>query len=274
MATHPYYASGWNRPEVYNYFGFDQMTFIDDYPQTGLIRKYIGDREMYEYIIKQFENRDQSKGFFLFGVTVQNHGGYTYNNYKSTVSLKYSKDYPETEQFLSLANLSDQAVKYLVDYFSQTPEPVVICFFGDHQPKIENAFLETVHGGGFDNLGSEMLKYKVSFFIWANYDIEEQRDVETSINYLSTYLLETCGLELPAYNKFLRDAEQSIPIITGNGYYSLSNGRFIPISEASGEEEETLNQYQILQYNNLFDKKHLGSIFLPEDVAKAEHQTH
>lgn len=87
-------------------------------------------------------------------------------------------------------------------------------------------------------------------------------------------MLETCGLDLPAYNKFLRDAEQCIPIITGNGYYSMSNGCFIPISEASGEEEETLNQYQILQYNNLFDKKHLDSIFLPEDVAKAEHQTH
>lgn len=59
----------------------------------------------------------------------------------------------------------------LIDYFSQTPEPVVICFFGDHQPKVETAFLETVHGGGFDNLQSEMLKYKVPFFIWANYDM-------------------------------------------------------------------------------------------------------
>ena len=110
-----------------------------------------------------------------------------------------------------------------------------------------------------------MLKYKVPFFIWANYDIEEQKDVETSINYLSTYLLETCGFELPAYNKFLCDAERRIPIITGNGYFSMSNGCFIPISEASGEEKETLNQYQILQYNNLFDKKNLCRVFLPED---------
>jgi phosphoglycerol transferase MdoB-like AlkP superfamily enzyme len=263
IATHPYFSNGWNRPAVYDYLGFDEMTFLSDYPQNNLIRKYVSDQEMFEYIIQQYEGRDQTKGFFLFGITIQNHGGYTYNDFESTVPLDYAKHYPEAEQFLSLANLSDRAVEYLIGYFSETTDPVVICFFGDHQPRVEIGFLESVHGGGFDDLDSEMLKYKVPFFIWANFEITEQQNVETSINYLSTYLLEACGFELPAYNRFLRDAEQCIPAITAYGYYSKSCGRFLPISEAAGEEKAMLNLYNILEYNNLFNKEQLSLIFQP-----------
>ena len=261
IATHPFDAGGWNRPRVYNWFGFDETTFIDDYPESEPVRKYISDRDMYEYVINKYESRNKDEGFFLFGITIQNHGGYTYTNFQSTVPLAYPEHYPEAEQFLTLANLSDQAAEYLIDYFSEVREPVVICFFGDHQPRVESGFLNAVHGGSFDDLNSEMLKYKVPFFIWANYEIEERRDVETSINYLSSYLLEVCGLELPAYNQFLRDAEARIPILTSLGYYSESSGGFLPLSEASGEEKEMLRQYNLLEYWNLFDKTQAGSMF-------------
>ena len=48
--------------------------------------------------------------------------------------------------------------------------------------------------------------------------------------------------------------EKYIPILTANGYYSTSNKRFLPISEATGEEKEVLNLYHIMEYNNMFDK--------------------
>ena len=102
---------------------------------------------------------------------------------------------------------------------------------------------------------------KVPFFIWANYDIEEQTDVETSINYLSSHLLDVCGFELPAYNKFINDMEKYIPILTANGYCSTSNRRFLPISEATGEEKEVLNLYHIMEYNNMFDKEQESLFF-------------
>ncbi len=82
-----------------------------------------------------------------------------------------------------------------------------------------------------------------------------------SINYLSTVLLKTCGFELPAYNRFLTVAEERIPILTANAYYSQIQGGFLPISEADREEKEILSQYEILEYNNLFDKDKLSTIF-------------
>ena len=137
----------------------------------------------------------------------------------------------------------------------------MICFFGDHQPRVENDFLETLYGGAFDDLDSRMLKYKVPFFIWANYDIDEQKGIETSINYLSSHLLNACGLALPSYNQFLRDAEQRIPVLTANGYFSLNAGHFLPVSVATGEEKEILDSYHVLEYNNLFDKGEESPIF-------------
>ena len=39
------------------------------------------------------------------------------------------------EQYLTLANETDQAFQMLVDYFSQQEEPTIILMFGDHQPR-------------------------------------------------------------------------------------------------------------------------------------------
>ena len=265
IATHPYHANGWNRPNVYDWFGFDETSFLPDYPQQNTVRQLVSDQEMFEYVIDLYESRDRGTPFFLFGITMQNHGGYKTKDFASTVRLEYDSQYPMAEQYLTLANLTDQAVEYLIEYFSDVSEPVVILFFGDHQPKVEPEFLEAVHGGALEDLDSEMLKYKVPFFIWANYDIEEQSGVETSVNYLSTWLLEVCGFELPAYNQFLRDAEQVVPILTEPGYYSESSRRFLPVAEAVGEEKEILDRYHILEYNNLFDKEHLSGIFRFDD---------
>ena len=37
-AMHPYGASGWNRNNIYEYFGFDQSFFKSDFSDANLIR--------------------------------------------------------------------------------------------------------------------------------------------------------------------------------------------------------------------------------------------
>ena len=50
------------------------------------------------------------------------------------------------EQYLTLANETDQAFQMLVDYFSQQEEPAIILMFGDHQPSVEQEFLDKAYG--------------------------------------------------------------------------------------------------------------------------------
>ena len=94
--------------------------------------------------------------------------------------------------------------------------------------------------------------YTIPFFIWTNYESTEVELPVTSINYLSTLALERAGIELPAYNQFLADMMETIPAI--NSRAIIQSLRRISI-EATGEEADWIRNYNILQYNNMFDKK-------------------
>ncbi len=266
FATHPYNPSGWMRTTVYPLLSFDGYSFIDSYPKQNLLREYVSDQEMFEYIIAQYEARDTDTPFFLFGVTMQNHGGYTYEgeNYEQTITLEgYTGSYPRAEQYLSLIHETDAAMEYLIGYFQSVEEPVVILFYGDHLPSLEEDFYTELYGGSFSTLDEQQLQYTVPFLIWANYDIEEQEVALTSLNYLSTYLMDAAGLPKTAYQTFLTDLEDAIPAINSQGYYSLSAGGFLPISSAEGEEEALLLKYWQLQYNGMFDTENSSAVFFP-----------
>lgn len=263
FATHPYLASGWSRTTVYPFFGFSGFTFIDDYPNRDLVREYISDREMYAYVLNTLDQKSDDP-LFLFGITMQNHGDYIYtgDNYQQTVFLEgYEMDHPMAEQYLSLVLETDRATEAFLKQLEEYPEETLVLFFGDHFPHVEGNFFKDVHGGAFETLDEKMLQYTIPFFIWANYDIPEQTVECTSLNYLARYLLDAAGLPLPAYYRFLKDAERTLPAVNALGYYSLSEQRFLPLEDASGEEAEWLNRYRMVQYNNLFDQNKQSEAF-------------
>ena len=113
------------------------------------------------------------------------------------------------------------------------------------------------------SLDEQQKRYEIPFFIWANYDIEEQCIDCTSLNYLSSYVYDAAGIELPTYNKFLREMENAIPSINANGFYSLGKECYLPFDEASANELKWLNLYEALQYNSIFDIAHQNEIFFP-----------
>lgn len=257
FATHPYFASGWNRPAAYPYLGFERMTFDTDYPYQDLIREFISDREMYTYVLDAVKNKTEEP-MFLFGITMQNHGDYIYTgeNYTQTIFLEdYEMQHPMAEQYLTLLHESDKAMEQFFEELEALEEDTVVLFFGDHFPQVEGDFFQEVHGGTFETLHEQMMQYTVPFFLWANYDIPEQTVECTSLNYLGRYLLETAGLELPPYYQFLKELEAVVPAINRLGYYSASRQEFLPLSQAEGEEADWLNRYAVLQYNGMFERK-------------------
>lgn len=266
LATHPAQGKNYMRNTVYPTLGFDRYYFIDDYPQENLLRGLVSDREMFEQIIGWYETKEKEDNLFLFGVTMQNHGSYDYigDDFKPEVQLNgYAQEYADVEQYLTILNHSDQALEYLISYFENVENDVIIAFFGDHFPKLDSGFIEELHGGAFGTLEEQMLQYAVPFFVWANYDIEEQDVALTSVNFLANYVYEAAGLPLPAYNRVLKDIQAVIPAMNAFGYYSKEQNAFIPYAESSRKEAKMLELYQILQYNGLFDKKNRSEIFFP-----------
>ncbi len=269
MGTHNYHAAGWSREQVYPWLGFQESTFLEAYPKEDLLRDLVSDREQYAYLLEQLET--QAQPMFLFAVTMQNHGGYeaAQTTYNHNVTLPEMAD-PRAEQYLSLLNASDEALRYLLTSLEHSSEKTVVLFFGDHQPKLDASFYEALNGGPLDTLQEQMTQYTVPFLIWANYDIEEKDLGLTSLNFLAGHLLDAAGLERSSYLKYLGELEQTIPAMNLLGYYSISQEAFIPYAQATGAEAAALNAYKSVQYNALFDHKNLNQRFfaryLPEEA--------
>lgn len=285
LAFHPYYGSGWNRETVYPLMGFDDYIsiedFIDDdiletykqnnnvteyenllkerYPDRDmLLRRFVSDSYDYSMLEDMYENRDTSKPFFIFNVTMQNHGGYSvsYSNfYQQIYVTNMEGTYPKANRYLSLVRESDQAFQELVEYFSQVSEPTIICMFGDHLPSIEDEFYEELFGCEQDSLSLEQqqARYTTPFVIWANFDIPEATVEYMSANYLSTLLQQAAGLPMTQYNKYLATLYQSLPVINTVGYID-SDGNYYERTE-SGEYDDLLYQYNCVEYNNLLDRE-------------------
>lgn len=282
-AYHPYYKAGWNRPSVYNLMGFDTYTAIEDfidndilneyidtnnaeayndqvkaaYPDKNiLLRRFVSDSYDYKMVEEMFEERDLSHPFFVFNITMQNHGGYavSYSNFPQKVyATNLTGSYPKANRYLSLVKESDNAFRELVEYFQNVEEPTIICMFGDHLPSIENEFYEELFGSSLSDLTDvqEQQRYMTPFIIWANYDIPEATVEKMSANYLSTLLLQTAGLELTAYNKFLSVMYQELPVVNSVGYIDNEDNYYA--SGDTSEHSELLNAYNRIQYNNMFD---------------------
>ena len=264
VAMHPYLSSGWNRPAVYDYLGFDEIYFLEDFPQLDLVRGYVSDREMFESIIEVFQTR-RDEPIFLFGVTMQNHGGYAdrEDGFENTVTVTGAgAGYPDVQQYLSLLRETDQAMEDLIEYFDQVEEDVVILFFGDHQPRLKEGFFRAL-GNREQNLEERQKRYQVPFVLWANYDIAQAQVQRTSLNYLSNLVYEAAGLDLPLYNCFLADMAEKIPAINTLGFYSNASGCYLPFDQASPEEQRYLAEYRILQYNSLWDPGNRSERFFP-----------
>ncbi len=251
IAIHPYKASGYKRDMVYPLLGFDEFKSIDDFSNPELIRSYVSDLESYTKIIEEYEKKGKDNPVFIFNVTMQNHGGYSSERIFSdedTVELTKNPGHKAAEQYLSLLRETDKSFQVLVDYFSVQEENTIILIFGDHQPVAYSSFYDEMQ----DEEKVNRLKYKVPFLLWANYDIEEDNVDKISANYLSSYLLQTAGLNGTAYNDYLMSLYQEIPVINAL-FYIDKNENLYSLADTS-DNTELIMEYRYVGYNNALDK--------------------
>ncbi len=282
-AFHPYYESSWNRISVYDLMGFRDFITLEDmvdqdildrykasgysyslykrllkqrYPGEDIIlRRYVSD----DYDFRKIREMYESKGdqpFFLFNVTMQSHSSYNqeFDNFDQEVYLTSTKkEYPKTDQYLSLIKRTDEAFEELLDYFAQVEEPTIVLMFGDHQPFIEDSFYSEVMGQSISQMDDEtqQKRYITRFILWANYDIPEGWVDQISMNYLSTLLLQVTGLEMPDYNAYLADLYTRLPVITAMGCRD-AEGNFFQSDHATAQKD-LVQDYRCVAYNNLAD---------------------
>jgi len=252
VAVHPYNASGWERSRVYPLIGFDRFYSLKDFINPGKIRDYVSDEADFNKIKKLYEAKEEGEPLFVFNVTMQNHSGYdaSYENFTPDVTVEGTES-GALSMYLSLLKRTDSAFEDLTEYFDGEDEDTIIVFFGDHQPTayVSNPILR-INGVDPNSLTDEqtLLRYKVPYVIWANFDIDESTGGETSVNYLMIDLLENAGLPLPPYQSFLSEIRKDYPVVSA-----------VQVSDADGglstvdECGDALEAYKSLEYYLLFD---------------------
>lgn len=251
--THPYRAKGWNREFIYDLMGFDYRYFQESFPFEDKLRNYVSDEADFKSIL---EWRNNTEGpFFMFNVTMQNHSNYggDFDNFDPQIVAKFKNTSSNKylNKYLSLMYETDQDVASLLSELSQSDRKTIVVFWGDHQPNdyvVRPIYKE--YGLDFDNQTYEQQqqRQKTPFFIWANYDIQEQTNVEISLNYLNILLFETAGLQLDEYQTFRKNLWQGqIPMMNAVGYRN-DDGDLVEYDDAPEEIQNLLNEYQNIQY--------------------------
>lgn len=244
-AMHPASESNWNRKAAYPLLGFQNYFWIEEFENAKTTHFGVSDKETYQKVIEIYENRKAGERQFIYDMTIQNHGGYD----NIDVDEVIENTYPTVSEYLSLVRCSDKDLEELIGYFRNQSEDVLICIFGDHQPVLEDEFYEDIFAGNGKSEQENLLnKYKTPFWIWANYDIEEQENIEISLNYLGGLLFETAGLPKSDYMQYVSEVGKEYPVLTVKGYKD-EKGTFY----TSEELPDKLKEYKMVQYYYVFD---------------------
>lgn len=240
-AIHSWYKSGYTRSKIYPLFGFEKVAFYEDLPnlEASFNEEHPTDLSTYQEVIKQLEEKEEGTKLFNFTVTMQNHIPYTTENEEQ---INYSDD-PEINCYLQLIHQSDEALAYFIEELEKQDEKVILLFFGDHQPKLQNVESDL----------SSIKTYEVPYFIWANYEIETQQGKDISTNYLQSLLMEVAGLPKTNYTNYILELQQTIPVITKQ-FYQDSTGTIYDLTDTSSPDYAKIEEYKKVVYYQMFHK--------------------
>lgn len=273
IGMHNFHRNGWKRDLVYDLLEFDDKYFLDDMEpldDADYIRSYMSDRAMYNEIIELYEN-GTDEPLFLFGVTMQNHGGYKNDkngSFVPEIKTQYNNTFDSTDllnNYLSLIYESDKAFEELINYFSNVDEPTVIVMFGDHQPA--DVVTQPIYANNSINnqggLEARTDRYTTPYLIWSNYDLNEEADTPSyiSLNYLGGIVMDVAGIPLTPFQLWQKELIKAHPTVNAFSYTDSSGKLY---TTAGIDSVPMLNKFSQIQYNFLFDTKHtVKEFFLP-----------
>ncbi len=265
-AMHPYYGWFYNRNNINTYIGFDSFLYYEnffkdiDYSSLteSLYYGFLSDGDFYKYIEDGFEKavaNDQK--YFNFSVTYQNHGPYPTDSITSEEVLVRKDEYPE-DMYNSANNYfygisrADLAISRLRQFVDEQTEPVLLIFFGDHKPALDNAVYHMFKMNTyFDTaIGAENY-FSTPYVFYANSAAKEAlgKDFEeegTTISpmFLMNELFDYIGLQGSAYMNYMSSVKKEYDVI--NHVYCAKNGEYTLRSEI--EDKALFDERQFIEY--------------------------
>lgn len=193
-AIHWYAGVYYNRYHNLRSMGFDTFCTTDTIRvEKETCGMFVSDQEHYASVMEQL--RDTPERDFVFVLTMQNHGGYAYDDFTAAygADVPFTNAFsPETTKVLSnycwLITQSDRALQAFIGELEAFEEPTIVAFFSDHiAPLGEQVYAEM----GKSTAGDA--GHLAPYFIWSNGD-----NVPSTVNLqawqLGAQVLSAAGL--------------------------------------------------------------------------------
>lgn len=247
-SINPFYNWFFNSRTVYKNMGFSKFISSEFFNQV-FAGPYLADDETANVVIK--EATESPGPDMIFTNTMENHFHYWPGKFpENTIRVEgvdgQAKGFLET--LAQGINGADRMLLKLVDHFSQSGEPTLIVFFGDHLPSLGDdykGFIDSKWISGTNDPQFLEKMYRTPLLVWNNYLPEDNEDLYMSPSFLGPYILEKANMKGTYYTDFLKELYKKIPRIPPKDHYAEMNIK-----------EEDLKDYEKLQYDIMFGDQH------------------
>ena len=245
-AIHPNYPSNWNRDEIYKHMGFDTFLSIDDFggipdcevdkvtpnePHSEVFHSGVSDKATYDRVLDLLKSNESPQ--FIFDVTMANHGSYDQNNLPSQYALDYHPANYDGEiedaflnEYLSCIKRADEDLKGFIAQLRELDRPVVLVFFGDHQPGFSYSYNDLWYANEPEDVHARRI-YCTNYVVWANYDVgghgPNNTNEEISLDMLAARTLDAIGAPTTDFQAAQLDIRNSIRALSTKSYLGADN---------------------------------------------------
>ena len=252
--AHAGYQEFYNRLNVNENLGIPGYRFIEGYYEN-MVSGVPMDNVFLPDVTQNVLTAMESGPVFSFNVTYQNHGPYsaTYAFFSDVYVPR--EEISESDWYIVnnyLWGVEDTAnhMAQMLDSFRDSSEPVILVFYGDHNPWLGEQSVT------YDALGIDIRSqsedsfynyYATEYLIWANDTARELLGEDfvgegptISPCFLMNVVFDLCGWEGAGYTKLTDEVMASTPVIHGTGRYL-----------ADGAITDTLTESQQLLVDNM-----------------------
>lgn len=259
VAVHPQNPYNYNRKNVYQQMGFKTFISSEGFKGAEIYHAGARDRETYDKVLELLRNEQSPQ--FIFDLTMQNHGGYEWGTVPEEDVVRYAPQGVDDENllcqlgtYIACIQKSDEDLAYFIEQLRQIGRPVVLVFFGDHQPNFSPTLNDALYPGEA-SLVHGARAFETSYMVWANYSVEGSPlgvTAEVGAAQLAAQVLYRIGAPLTDYQKAQLLLSQEVPAVSLAGYRG-ADGMIYDL-DTDGPYRQSVDRMRMIQYLHFASK--------------------
>lgn len=266
IAIHPYHDWFWNRRNAFPLLGFEELIFLREFRGAAQRGWFISDEALVDKIMERIDRMGESP-FFVYALSMQNHGEYDPNRYApDEVDLR--SELPANlmsalKTYATGLRDADRELARLLRYLEGRSEPVLALFCGDHLPSFGPDYAVYRESGAIESepgtltLEEAFEMASVPCLLWANReDLLHGLDVPEHLSpiYFPPLLLERLGIRMPGPFRYLSEGMLEYPVVHRQ-FLQRSDGHLLDFT-SEAESDRFVQGLQMLQYDVLFGERY------------------